>query len=288
MNGPDRLRRGTGAVGGAASRQDDPQAVDQDTGEILSGRDDASAIEGPATAETQADTVQGERAIPSVNRERSIRSRVSGILALATIALLGVGFLFWYYTTQYAKTRDAEESTRKAAVARAAGEMKVPPLGRVDPPIARPADVNPPTPAALPPPAPTTAANGSAPAKTPEQLALERQLGAPVLRRAPAAAGVGTATPLPAGTFTPVPQAPGTASLATAPGVAQWLGALQTPTAAAPGGGGGSLAAMLKPTPTPAVTAQLLPTRRLLLPKGAFIDCTLETAIDSTYEGMTT
>ncbi|MDM0030497.1 type IV secretion system protein VirB10, partial [Variovorax saccharolyticus] len=37
-----------------------------------------------------------------------------------------------------------------------------------------------------------------------------------------------------------------------------------------------------------AVTAQLLPTRRLLLPKGAFIDCTLETAIDSTYEGMTT
>jgi type IV secretion system protein VirB10 len=45
---------------------------------------------------------------------------------------------------------------------------------------------------------------------------------------------------------------------------------------------------MLKPTPTPAVTAQVLPTRRMLLPKGAFIDCTLETAIDSTYEGMTT
>ena len=28
--------------------------------------------------------------------------------------------------------------------------------------------------------------------------------------------------------------------------------------------------------------AQVLPTQRLLLPKGAFIDCTLETAIDST------
>ena len=49
-----------------------------------------------------------------------------------------------------------------------------------------------------------------------------------------------------------------------------------------------SLASNLKPTATPAVLAQLLPTRRFLLPKGAFVDCTLETAIDSTYEGMTT
>jgi type IV secretion system protein VirB10 len=36
------------------------------------------------------------------------------------------------------------------------------------------------------------------------------------------------------------------------------------------------------------VRAELLPTMRLLLPKGAFIDCTLETAIDSTLPGMTT
>jgi len=32
----------------------------------------------------------------------------------------------------------------------------------------------------------------------------------------------------------------------------------------------------------------MLPTQQLLLPKGAFIDCTLETAIDSTLPGMTT
>jgi type IV secretion system protein VirB10 len=38
----------------------------------------------------------------------------------------------------------------------------------------------------------------------------------------------------------------------------------------------------------PAARAQTLPTQRLLLPKGAFIDCTLETAIDSTLPGMTT
>jgi type IV secretion system protein VirB10 len=45
---------------------------------------------------------------------------------------------------------------------------------------------------------------------------------------------------------------------------------------------------MLVPTPTPAVAAQVLPTRRFLLPKGAFVDCTLETAIDSTFDGMVT
>jgi type IV secretion system protein VirB10 len=46
--------------------------------------------------------------------------------------------------------------------------------------------------------------------------------------------------------------------------------------------------ALLRPTVTPAVAASVLPTRRFLLAKGAFIDCTLETAIDSTLPGMTT
>jgi type IV secretion system protein VirB10 len=49
-----------------------------------------------------------------------------------------------------------------------------------------------------------------------------------------------------------------------------------------------SLQALLRPATTTAVHAQLLPPARFLLPKGAFIDCTLETAIDSTLPGMTT
>ena len=45
---------------------------------------------------------------------------------------------------------------------------------------------------------------------------------------------------------------------------------------------------LLRPSVSAAVRAEVLPAQRLLLPKGAFIDCTLETAIDSTLPGMTT
>ena len=55
--------------------------------------------------------------------------------------------------------------------------------------------------------------------------------------------------------------------------------------AAAPSG---ELSAPPRAVPTPAARAEMLPAQRLLLPKGAFIDCTLETAIDSTLPGMTT
>jgi type IV secretion system protein VirB10 len=49
-----------------------------------------------------------------------------------------------------------------------------------------------------------------------------------------------------------------------------------------------ALPALLRAATTTAVEAQLLPPGRFLLPKGAFIDCTLETAIDSTLPGLTT
>jgi type IV secretion system protein VirB10 len=51
---------------------------------------------------------------------------------------------------------------------------------------------------------------------------------------------------------------------------------------------GGALQRLLQPSVLHATGAQVLPTQRLLLPKGTFIDCTLETAIDSTLPGVTT
>ncbi|RYF54809.1 MAG: TrbI/VirB10 family protein, partial [Comamonadaceae bacterium] len=196
------------------------------------------------------------------------------------MVLIGAGFLFWYYSTQYSKSQDAEETARKAAAARAGGEMKVPPLGRIDPPTppAAPAQVA--SVAPLPEPAP---APGGPPQKTPEQLTLERQLGAPVLRRGQSLAGAAT-------THSPVDatvNGQGHAGQPALPNMAQLMGAMQPPqSSGAPPVN--DLASNLRPTPTPAVAAMKLPTLRMLLPKGAFIDCTLETAIDSTYPGMTT
>ncbi|MDP9066393.1 MAG: type IV secretion system protein VirB10, partial [Pseudomonadota bacterium] len=53
-------------------------------------------------------------------------------------------------------------------------------------------------------------------------------------------------------------------------------------------GSAGELSTLLQPVATSLVRAERLPTQRLILPKGAFIDCTLETAIESTLPGMTT
>jgi len=49
-----------------------------------------------------------------------------------------------------------------------------------------------------------------------------------------------------------------------------------------------SIEPFLRPAAIVSARAKVLPTRRFLLSKGAFIDCTLETAIDSTLPGMTT
>jgi type IV secretion system protein VirB10 len=51
---------------------------------------------------------------------------------------------------------------------------------------------------------------------------------------------------------------------------------------------GSALGDALVPTLTTPAQASIVPTRRWLIPKGSFLDCTLETAIDSTLPGMTT
>jgi type IV secretion system protein VirB10 len=93
--------------------------------------------------------------------------------------------------------------------------------------------------------------------KSPAELAVDRQLSGPVFlpQNSSALAAPASITP------------------SAAPGEVQASGDLST---------------LLRPSVTTAVRAEVLPTQRLLLPKGAFLDCTLETAIDSTLPGMTT
>jgi type IV secretion system protein VirB10 len=202
------------------------------------------------------------------------------------MAGLGIAFLTWYYGHAVSGRTSAQSAARTASKKNAQGEMVLPPLGRVDPPptanasvIDRALGAAPPEPIRLEEELPTNGYGGAPlnagvapgsvqqpPTKTPAQLTLERQLSGPVFS-GPSNTVAATAA-MPAGEADPTYRGP--------PGTTDRRDATS------------DLNPLLKSSITSAVEAKVLPTQRLLLPKGAFLDCTLETAIDSTLPGMTT
>jgi type IV secretion system protein VirB10 len=229
--------------------------------------------------------VRGERGSTLVNAARSLQSRLSGLLAGGLMMAMGAAALTWYYAHTLTHQREARAAARSSTAGRAQAEMTLPPLGRITPPaaLAEPAPSSPtatvpelplpetavPVPAANPANAPGTGIPVTE--KTPAQVLRERRLSGAVFARegTPPAAAEAASGPL----------------IAPTPPLAAGLAASDVQAVRDPAG---ALSALLRPTVTPAVQAQVLPSARLLLPKGAFIDCTLETAIDSTLPGMTT
>jgi len=215
--------------------------------------------------------------IPAVHRERSLQSRLTGLLAAALAALLVAGTLAWYYSSALARQAQAREAARERSAAPARGEMPLPPLRPSPLPMPQPEVATlqePPAGLALPAASVATPVANLAPpgppAKSAAQLAQERQLSGAAFERV--STSVAVATP-------PPEAAPGegsTAPATAAAGASNNQGRQPDP-----------LGVLLRPTVTPAVQAQVLPTQRFLLPKGAFIDCTLETAIDSSLPGFT-
>jgi type IV secretion system protein VirB10 len=207
-----------------------------------------------------AATVRGERGTSITDRARSLQSRVGGILSLTVLILVALLLLSWYYHTAYTRARPYLSAASRAQ-SPAQTEMALPPLGAVaEPPgpalqktVLLEAAPQPQAPGAMPAPA--------APEKTPAQLALERRLSGAAF----SANSTSTATTPP-----------------TVPVAADSAGSAPS------GPTEGDLAAALRASPTPMVRARLLPTQQLLLAKGTFIDCTLETAIDSTLPGLAT
>jgi len=213
--------------------------------------------------EPESSSVRGERDGATIAHATSIRSRVSNVLAIGLMSILGLGMLTWYYANAMTRDRRARQNAQALSTKRAQGDMPLPSLGRIDPPPPAVLDTPPTLPEALQreiplevrPDPPT---NAPPPVKTASQLRLDRQLSGAVF----ATQSTGpTISPAPSGS--PVSPSPSSQE-------------------------SGDLGALLRPTVTTAIRAQVLPTRRLMLPKGAFIDCTLETAIDSTLPGMTT
>ena len=238
--------------------------------------------ERPAEEGSEPTTVLGERSVASVNTARSLQSRVSNVLAMGLMSTLGLGLLGWYYAHTWTGQRQAKQAAQSASRNQAAGEMALPSLGKIDPPAPAFAQVLGPPPAppqvadlvdapqgtpsiSTPPLQPYPAGGAAPPTKPLWQIAQERRLAGPV--------SVGPAVAKE--TSSPPAVLPDAASSP----------ALTDP---APRSGEKTLGARLLPSATPAAEARVLPAERLLLPKGTFIDCTLETAIDSTLPGMTT
>jgi type IV secretion system protein VirB10 len=256
-------------------------------------------LRGRSSDAEHGDALPSDRAAVAGDTTPSVTARINRWLGFGLVGAVTGGMLIWYYLHAFDRSVHARRQAAGQSLARAEGESTLPPLGLIKPPSApdpaAPAgatpgasgsgylignvlgdptattdgDLGPDADSALDgslkgsPRAPATSSN----VKSPAQLAVERRLGARVF------AHVGGTTPTPPGAAAPeaedafdaVPAAP----IADAP---------------APG----ALATFLKSDVTPAVPAALLPTRRLLLPKGSFIDCTLETAIDSTLPGLAT
>ena len=238
--------------------------------------DDARDTHPPSAADG---VVLGERGSAAVNRPPSLQSRATNVLAAGLMSSMAIGLIGWYYVHTFANRSAARQSTQATSKGNTQGEMVLPPLGRVDPPPAQPSSVG--------------ALLGSAPEELP---ALDEPgVGGQAANYAPATA-YGAARPAP-----PTPEelaetrkltgavyASSAKAQAMGPGEGASDALLSESPRGASGAGGGDFDALLRPSATPAARAQVLPTQTLLLPKGAFIDCTLETAIDSTLSGMTT
>ncbi|MGH7106087.1 MAG: TrbI/VirB10 family protein, partial [Acetobacteraceae bacterium] len=238
-----------------------------------------------------------------MNRVRSLQSRLSNVLAAGLMCALGVGALTWYYAHMFARSGHAAQVAQRAAGRAASGDAPLPPLGPFSAPrvaaVVVPATPPPSLvqevlgpPPELPSPAATAAWNQAnalarfsavGPPPTAARLvpartsALDRKLLGPVFAASsgPGSSAGGTASAPP-----PLSNRMSGPPWAVAPS--------SNASERSPAQAGESLATLLRPSVTPAVEASVLPTERFLLPKGAFIDCTLETAIDSTLPGMTT
>jgi type IV secretion system protein VirB10 len=241
--------------------------------------------------EPQADAVRGERARSIVGGARSLQSRMTGFLAAGLMISVGAGMLAWYYTQ--ALSRPARAPVH-AILPEAAGEgVTLPPFGPAELPRVQKQGASVSSTSTVP------AITAPRSFDTGQSLPVAPLPAAPLLEP-PLERAAGAVLPgaVPQGYHAPATSAP---DRRLSGEVLVGTGSVDSSTAAAalPAGGpraqaptayssADALQTLLRPSVLDTARAQLLPTQRLLLPKGSFIDCTLETAIDSTLPGMTT
>lgn len=181
-------------------------------------------------------------------------------MASGLVALIGGGLLVMYYV-HAASSSAAPHPPRPTASEHVQGDLALPSLGRIQGPP-RSTVIDP----AILPSVPGVESASEPPGGvsegtvSPRKQVLDRRLTGSVFE----------------GSVSRV-------SAVSTPGAVPSVGVVNAPAVA-----GVEVGSLLHASEPVAARAYLVPTRRLLLPKGAFIDCTLETAIDSTLPGMTT
>ena len=211
--------------------------------------------------------VPGERAVAQSVSPRSRAVRLQRALAAALVLTIGAAVLVWYYSHVGDESRVRAASGAAGLRSAVASEMKLPAL-------------QPPRPASLPPPSapsaePETRSVNDPPAAHGRAAphAIERTDRSPALPAAIAAEPAPQqVAPVLARSSNPAATANDALARAMREASAGPEPTLGAPRAAA----AATLADALQPTVAKVSEAGMLPSRRWLLPKGSFLDCTLE------------
>jgi type IV secretion system protein VirB10 len=261
-----------------------------------SGIPGGSAHEPPAAS---PGPVRGERTTPLGTGARSVQSRMSSLLAAGLMTSVGAGMLAWYYADALSHPAPVHGRIRPPAPEAPGEGMTLPSFGRRTlQPSGRPvplasglravpaAAVLQPQPAPSAPTLPEASPLAPPLARTPGELPPGYRASAQLSPRRQALdrrlSGEVFALALQGGPYGIAPGDAGAGPAAALPGN------LAQARRRSNGSRGDALGKLLRPAVLAATRAQLSPSLHLLLPQGTFIDCTLETAIDSTLPGMTT
>jgi type IV secretion system protein VirB10 len=239
----------------------------------------------PLAGEPRGSETVLERDTAIVAGQRSLQSRVNQTLALVLFGGLGVGMLTWYYAHALARSGSAKREAEFKAQSRAEGDTTLPPLSWPAPRAPRVST------APVPSKAPTTESTsvlGPAPTGFLSTSASTGARSQSSSTRPTRSASGGQHMKSPSDSRREFSGAVFTRPTAAVPGAADRIALATAGATAANARGGSPLDARLVTTTRATTFASMLPTQRLLLPKGSFLDCTLETAIDSTLPGLTT
>jgi type IV secretion system protein VirB10 len=225
------------------------------------------------------DAVRGERAIARVASSRSLAVRVQRGLAAALVLTIGAAVLIWYYMHLGEDANQRAASGTAGIRSAAASEMRLPPL---ESPTA-------------PAPAAPLASSAEGETGTVSDAPAAQGRAAPHAEARPPAGHPDAADSAAEPRLRQTAPVLIRSNAPSKPNVDAWSAALREAGAAAElpqsverGRAPATLGDALQPTVIKATEAGLVASRRWLLPKGSFLDCTLETAIDSTFAGLTT